>query len=98
MKLSFHHRVQGEVNEAIDWYEEQANQLGDDFFRKLMHTLERIRAHPEGYSFWLASNKVRRAKLQRFPYDVLYEIKSDRVRVLCVRHEKRHPSFGMGRQ
>jgi hypothetical protein len=38
-------------------------------------------------------------KLKRFPYDVLFEIRSaEEVRVLCVRHEKRHPHFGLGRQ
>ena len=40
MKLSFHVRVQGEVNEAVAWYEEQKEGLGDDFFEKLAGTLK----------------------------------------------------------
>lgn len=35
MKLSFHVRVQGEVNEAVAWYEEQKEGLGDDFLKSL---------------------------------------------------------------
>ncbi len=31
MKLSYHLRVQAEVNEAVDWYEEQSPGLGEDF-------------------------------------------------------------------
>lgn len=97
MKLSYHLRVQIETDEAVDWYEEQSPGLGDDFFAKLKETLAQIEAHPEGFSFWLASISVRRAKLRRFPYDVLYEIRPGRVRILCLRHEKRHPRYGIGR-
>ncbi|MBN8421398.1 MAG: type II toxin-antitoxin system RelE/ParE family toxin [Verrucomicrobia bacterium] len=97
MKLSYHRRVQAEVDEAVDWYEEQSAGLGEDFFAKFKDALALIEACPEGFSFWLASSSVRRVKLRRFPYDVLYEIRPGRVRVLCLRHEKRHPRYGVGR-
>jgi plasmid stabilization system protein ParE len=98
MKLTFHARVQREANEAVRWYEEQKHGLGDEFFTELLHALEHAAAKPEQFSFWLESATVRRVKLRRFPYDVLFEIRPGRVRVLCVRHEKRHPSFGLGRR
>jgi len=44
MKLSYHQRVQAEVDEAVDWYEEQSAGLGDDFFAKLKEALEQIEA------------------------------------------------------
>lgn len=97
MKLSYHRRVQAEVDEAVDWYEEQSTGLGDDFFAKLKEALAQIEARPESFSFWLASKSIRRVKLKRFPYDVLYETLPGRVRVLCLRHEKRHPRYGVGR-
>lgn len=97
MKLSYHRRVQAEVDEAVDWYEEQSTGLGDDFFAKLKEALAQIEARPESFSFWLASKSIRRVKLARFPYDVLYEIRPEGVRVLCLRHEKRHPRYGVGR-
>ncbi len=97
-RLSYHARVQQEVNEAVRWYDEQRETLGDDFFAKLSETLRQIAAHPERFSFWMDSRKVRRVKLKRFPYHVLFEIRTDGVRVLCVRHEKRHPGFGLGRR
>lgn len=97
MRLSFHIRVQQEVNEAVAWYEEQSEGLGDDFFDQLQLTLARITEHPERFAFWLGSKIMRRAKLNRFPYDVIFEVRPDRVRVTCVRHEKRHPNYGSGR-
>ena len=98
MRLAFHRRVQGEANEAVEWYEDQREGLGIDFFDKIQEGLEQIRLHPKNFGFWLTSKRIRRFKLKRFPYDILFEIKEDRIKVLCVRHEKRHPNFGLGRQ
>ena len=97
MMLSFHRLVQREVNEAVQWYQECSDGLGDDFFVKFTTTLNAIVANPEGHGFWLGSKTVRRAKLKRFPYAVLYELLPGKVRVLCVRHDKRRPSYGMSR-
>lgn len=98
-RLSFHLRVQREVNEAMRWYGDRRDGLGDEFFIQVQNALNQMAAHAERFSFWLGSNRIRRVKLKRFPHDVLFEIRSeDEVRVLCVRHEKRHPHFGLGRQ
>ncbi|GAA5136338.1 type II toxin-antitoxin system RelE/ParE family toxin [Prosthecobacter algae] len=98
MRLTFHTRVQGEVNEAVEWYEKQSEGLGSDFFTKVLEGLNQVEAHPERCGFWLASKSVRRLKLKRFPYDLLYEIRKDRIKILCLRHEKRHPNFGAQRR
>lgn len=95
MRLTFHPRVQQEVNEAVQWYGEQSAGLGGAFFARLTDALNGVSEHPEKHSFWVGSKTLRRAKLKRFPYAVLYEIRPDRVRVLCLRHDKRHPGYGM---
>lgn len=97
MKLSFHRLVQREVIEAMHWYEDRNDGLGDDFFVKLTVTLDAILANPDAHGFWLGSKTVRRAKLKRFPYAVLYEIHPRKIRILCVRHDKRRPTYGMNR-
>lgn len=97
MKLTFNRLVQGEVNEAVAWYNEQREQLGDELFAKLTETLDLIAVRPESFSFWLTSKTIRNAKLKRFPYSVLFEVHPLNVRILCFRHEKRHPRFGQSR-
>ena len=97
MILTFHRLVQREVNEAVQWYEERSDGLGDDFFVKFTTTLNTIVADPERHDFWLGSKTVRRARLKRFPYAVLYEIRPGRVRVPCLRHDKRRPDYGLSR-
>jgi len=98
MRLSFHRRVQEETNEVVAWYEEQKTGLGDDFFAEVEDALTLLKANPTNYGFWLSSQTVRRIKLKRFPYDELFEIRPGYVRVLCLRHEKRHPQYGVGRR
>ena len=97
MKLTFHRLVQREVNNAVRWYAERRDGLGDDFFAKFTTALEHIVANPEGQGLWLGSRTVRRAKLTRFPYAVLYEILPDKIRILCLRHDRRRPSYGLDR-
>jgi plasmid stabilization system protein ParE len=97
MKLTYHRLVQREVSEAVRWYEEAREGLGDDFFAKLTAILDAVADRPEIHGFWLGSGTIRRAKLKRFPYAVLYEIRPGKVRILCVRHDKRHPAYGMSR-
>jgi hypothetical protein len=39
-----------------------------------------------------------RVNLRRFPYHFLFRIVGDSVRILVVRHDRRHPSFGIRRR
>lgn len=98
MRLTFHSWVQREANDAVRWYEGQRTGLGDEFFEQVLDALKQVSTDPARFPFWLQSKTVRRIKLRRFPYDVLFEIRPDRVRVLCLRHEKRHPDYGSGRR
>jgi toxin ParE1/3/4 len=42
---------------------------------------------------------VRRSLMKRFPYVILFRSVDDEViRVTVVKHEKRHPAFGLGRR
>ena len=97
MKLTFHRLVQREVNDAVRWYEERSVGLGDDFFAKFTTTLNHIIASPEGQGLWLGSRTVRRAKLTRFRYAVLYDIHPGKIRILCLRHDKRRPAYALDR-
>lgn len=40
---------------------------------------------------------MRRASLRKFPYLILYKIRPDTIRVSVVKHEKRHPKYGLWR-
>jgi hypothetical protein len=50
-----------------------------------------LRFHPLDYGF-------RRANLKRFSNHFLYDIHPAFIRVMIVRHHKRHPDFGLDRK
>jgi toxin ParE1/3/4 len=96
VKLTYHKAVQREVDEACGWCDERKDKLGDEFFQEVERVLGLIAANPQ--SFPLAPFGRRKAHLKRFPYSICYRILADRVRILSVRHDKRHPSYGARRK
>ena len=96
MEVIYHPLVRGDVQQAQIYYLKISARLGDEFHAELRHTINRaaenpLRFHPVGEGF-------RRANLKRFPYHVLYEIRPECVRVMLVRHNKRHPQYGLPRE
>lgn len=85
-----------EVEDACHWYDERKSGLGNEFFQELEKVLKLISANPT--AFPLAPMGRRRAQLRRFPYGVSYRVMDDRVRILAVHHDNRHPSYGSGRK
>ena len=98
MKLEFHERVPVEADEAVEWYENQSPHLGARFLAAYRVSVETILKRPRTFGYWRNSRRVRRMKMHRFPSDILFRILPGRIRILCVRHHKRHPSYGMHRR
>ena len=72
MKLDLHPKVPAEAEEAIFWYESQRSGLGNEFLTELRSAFALLLSRPGTFGFWQASTRVRRMKMQRFPYDILY--------------------------
>jgi plasmid stabilization system protein ParE len=87
--LVFHPDVQGEVDDAYRWYEQQRAGLGDDFLAAIEEVFNRLRTTPAVHQ--VVYQDVRRALPRRFPYAVYYRIHADRVEVIAVQHTRRNP-------
>src|ERR1043165_9047973 len=74
---------------------EGGTKLGDRFFAEVQATKDRIAANPTRFGFF--RDDIRRAKLRVFRYHFLFRIVHDEVRVLVLRHNRRHPEFGTSR-
>lgn len=99
MKLSYHPAVQRDVNGILSYYRSESGEsLADRFFDALSICLDEIARHPERFPPYLGHHRFRRAKLGTFPHIVVFRILYDKVRVTVIKHEKRHPSFGMSRE
>ena len=82
--------AESDIRAAFEWYEEQVPGLGHEFLVSLRSCFGRLERTPEMFSHLL--EPVRRAKLDRFPFGVLYTLKDEAVFVLGVFHHKRNPS------
>ena len=97
MRLVLHPKVPSDVHAIMEYYERVASaELADDFYSELRSFMLEAAAHPESFS--IRERDLRRVNLHRFPYHFLFRIVGDAVRILVVRHHRRHPSLGIYRR
>lgn len=97
MRLILHPKVYSDTHEIMEYYEQvAAPELADGFYAELRLFMQRAAERPE--SFMIQKLDIRRVNLQRFPYHFLFRMVGDSVRILVVRHHKRHPSLGLMRR
>jgi hypothetical protein len=66
------------------------------FWDELDEALDSIEANPTQHHF--DASGLRRTNLRKFPYHVLFEEQLDVTRILVIRHDHRHPSYGLRRR
>ncbi|WP_078715699.1 type II toxin-antitoxin system RelE/ParE family toxin [Paucidesulfovibrio gracilis] len=89
MNVQFLACAEQEFTEAVAWYNEQSPGLGYDFAAEIKRTLSRMEKHPEA---WVPiSPRTRRIRVSRFPYSVIYQVRSEYLLVVAVMHMSRHP-------
>ena len=89
MKIDFLDAAKSEFEDAVDYYDEQRFGLGLEFEEELEQALERIDHYPEAWS--PLSSRVRRCVLNRFPYSVIYEIRSEIIIIVAIQHHHKEP-------
>jgi plasmid stabilization system protein ParE len=95
--IIYHRRIQKDIRAAMLFYEEEGGiNLADRFFDELEEAVVKASVNP--MHFHLVVGKFRRIALSSFPFHLLYESDERRVRFLVLRHNKRHPSFGLDRR
>ena len=74
MKFYFHPDAEAEFDGAVEYYEQFEAGLGFEFAEEVYATITRIIQYPEAGS--ALSKNSRRCLVSRFPYGVIFEIKS----------------------
>lgn len=97
LPLSFNQGVSSDLKGILVFYErESGRNLAEELLAETTACLDRVLKNPQQFHFLVSD--LRRANLKRFPYHLLYRIKSTSVRILVLRHNHRNPDFGMNRQ
>jgi len=96
MRVEFHPSTVDDVNEAASYYGRARPGLDAEFRGEIDAVVERISRNPA--QFPVVEVQIRRCIVHRFPYSILFRIVDpDCVRILVVRHHRRHPRFGLAR-
>jgi toxin ParE1/3/4 len=78
-----------DIAEAQDWCRRESAALAASFRAELDRQMGRIVDRPALFPF--ARADVRRAKLRRFPYSVLFRVMPDGIYVIACFHSSRDP-------
>ena len=79
-----------EANQAFDWYQSELFGLGDQFRSEVKLTLKRIRSDPFEFAIVYGSD-IRRARVNRFPFSIIFRTDNESTLILAIFHEKRNP-------
>ena len=78
-----------DLDDACEWYEIRSEGLGNEFRRSLEQVLGGIELYPNMYP--ALYGEVRRARMGRFPYSVIYAAWGNRIVILGIFHNRRDP-------
>ncbi len=81
--------AQQELNQTIEFYEQQLVGLGTLFRNEIFESIDFIRLYPEGHQF--ITKHTRKCTLRKFPYLVLYGIVDNKIIISSIAHQHRHP-------
>ncbi len=97
MRIEYHPALEAELAEIRSYYNERSPRLGDDFVDEFERHALRIASMPERWM--VVRGDVRRALMRRFPYVILFRIlNGSAIRITVVKHERRHPAYGIHRR
>jgi plasmid stabilization system protein ParE len=91
IRVELHPEAAAELQQAIDWYNNQFPALGSELLTEFDHAIEMICQHPLAWPQHIEG--TRRFLLHRFPYGVVYHRKKGAVRILAIMHLHRRPGY-----
>jgi plasmid stabilization system protein ParE len=80
-----------EVEAASQFYESNRPELGSEFLDEIDATIQRILANPLAWQ--QLEGEIRRCRLRRFPYGIIYTpLGDDSILIISVMHLRRQPA------
>ena len=97
MEVVYHRFVVRDLRMALNYYElEGGTKLADRFFAEVEEGVAKILTQPTAHYF--SDGGYRRKALRSCPYHILYEVDALGIWIGILRHDRRHPSYGMRRK
>ena len=80
-----------ELNDAVDFYELQVDDLGKRFKDEIKSALRSIKKNPDTWP--TESGDIRKFILHKFPYKILDSIETGYIYVIAIAHMHRRPQY-----
>jgi plasmid stabilization system protein ParE len=91
MKIRFLNLAQQEVDDAVFWYNNQTENVGLEFLDELDRAVRLVKSYP--LAFTEIEPEIRRCRLARFPYALIFGIEPQTIVVIAVAHLHRQPGY-----
>jgi toxin ParE1/3/4 len=97
MRIAFHRSIRTDLDIIFDYYSHTDEpSLAHDFYIEFRQ--KALEASERPTSFQADKDGIRRVDMSRFPYNFLFRITTDAIRILVIRHNHRDPFFGSERR
>jgi plasmid stabilization system protein ParE len=93
LKLRIHRLAVDEIDHEVDYYESRSVGLGAELEDEIDAVLETILQFPQAAPQWRDRPDRRVAVLDRFPFTLVYQIKTKEIVILALAHMSRRPSY-----
>ena len=93
--VEFHPAAEHEVLGAARWYAQHDAATAERFLWALDRAVELVADAPERWPGYL--HGTRRVLLSRYPFTLVYRLRTGRVLVLAVAHQRRLPGYWSSR-
>ncbi len=91
LPVEFHPAAESEALEAARWYAQHDAATAERFLWALDRAVEQVAAAPAQWPSYL--HGTRRVPLARYPFTLVYRLRTGSVLVLAVAHQRRVPGY-----
>ena len=95
MSYFFHPAAEAEHLESVGYFESRRAGLGASYLAEFERIIGAACEAPDRYPIKKQPD-VRRIRMKRFPYTILFREASGSVQVLAVAHNRRRPQYWLG--
>jgi toxin ParE2 len=91
MKWRIEAEARAELDAAAEWYEAARAGLGAQFLDEFESGVSKITATP--HAWHPLGSRLRRFRLRRFPYGIIYLVATEEIVIIAVAHLHRRPDY-----
>jgi toxin ParE1/3/4 len=96
MTFQYHPEAATELTSSILYYEDKSEGLGAEFLDEVEEAIAQALSFPQSGS--LLTEQDRRILLNRFPYEIVYDISETVITINAIKHTKQKPGYWKSRK